>query len=192
MHESILCIYLQGLDDANASFSSGGGTGASTSSGGGGMGGNGGGGKNNQGGKNSRGDLNSNGGNNNSSSAVGKTFHVEGFEGMEFTGNMDVVADGNTVGNVTNIAASSSSSSDGTGSGDSPTQAPMRFKERMTNKHMGPSYIDPLPSHFPGTYVLYVFGHTLGYTLVIYDGHVMSCHVFLLLLHCNTTTTTTT
>ena len=46
------------------------------------------------------------------------------------------------------------------GSGGGLAQAPMRFKERMTNKHMGPSYIDPLPSHFPGM------------CLVIHDGYV--------------------
>ena len=107
-----LSTFLQGLDDANASFSSGGGTGANTTSGGsviGSMNGSGGsgGGKNTKGGKHSHGDDHTSGGNHIS---TGKTFHVEGFEGMEFTGNMDVVADG-TVGNVTNVASSSSSSS---------------------------------------------------------------------------------
>ena len=100
------------MDDANASFSTGGGTGTtsnnSSNSSGGGSNGSGGGGKNFKGGNNnnSRGDNNNGGGSN---SQTGKTFHVEGFEGMEFTGNMDVVADGSGV-NVTNVASSSSSS----------------------------------------------------------------------------------
>ena len=143
----------KGLDDANATFSSGGGTGASTAGGGA----SGAGGKNTKGGKNSTGskhsigDNNTSGGNNNiaggNNLSSGKTFHVEGFEGMEFVGNMDVVADG-TFATVTNITSSSSSSS--SIESDGLAQVPMRFKERMTNKHMGPSYIDPLPSHFSG------------------------------------------
>ena len=143
------------MDDANASFSTGGGTGTrantTTQSSGGGSGG----------GKNSKG-----GHNNDNMATEGKTFHVEGFEGMEFMGNMDEYASGGGTGvgvtNVTNSSSSSSGAGSGSGSGSggggsgsglgigSVASVPMRFKERMTNKHMGPSYIDPLPSHFPG------------------------------------------
>ena len=93
------------MDDANASFSTGGGTGGGSTSNNSSSGG----GKNSKGGNNNntRGDNNNGGGSNNPQ--TGKTFHVEGFEGMEFTGNMDVVADGSDV-NVTNVASSSSSS----------------------------------------------------------------------------------